>query len=92
MELKVLELPFYHYDCKRIETSPSDYCRGVGFCIPPTWDELYKMWTDKNFTFVEPLYNPESQELNKMVFTPGICGNCELSGTLVKPDFWIDLN
>jgi hypothetical protein len=92
IELKDLQLPFYHYDCRRYETSPSDYCRGVGFCIPPTWDELYKMWTAKNFTFIEPLYKPESQELSKIVFTPGICGNCELTGTVVKPDFWVDLN
>ncbi len=92
MELKALDLPFFHYDCKRYETSPSDYCRGVNFCMPPTWDELYTMWTDKGYTFIEALFVPETQKLLKLVFAPGICGNCELTGTLVKPDFWVDLN
>ncbi|MCX6321502.1 MAG: DUF4249 family protein [Bacteroidia bacterium] len=29
---------------------------------------------------------------NSVVFTSRICSDCELSGTLIKPDFWIDLN
>ena len=92
MELKKLNLPLFQYDCTRIETAPGDYCRGVQFCIPPTFTELYKMWTNAKFVFVEPVYLPETKELAKLVFATPVCADCELSGTLMKPDFWIDLN
>jgi hypothetical protein len=92
-ELKVLDLPLFHYDCVRYQTEPADYCRGGGYCIPPTWDELNKMWEDAEFTFVEPLYSdPITGKLGKLVFTRPECAICELSGTSTEPDFWIDLN
>jgi hypothetical protein len=92
MELKDLDLPFYHYDCKRIETSPSDFCRGVRYCVPPTWDELYQMWTGAHYNFMEAIYISESTKLSKLVFAPGVCSDCELTGSIIKPAFWIDLN
>lgn len=91
-ELLPLNLPLYHYDCERIQTEPSDYCRGGGYCIPPTWDELNRMWTDKHFTFVEPYYSdPIRKKLGKLIFTTPECAECELTGTSIKPDFWVDL-
>ena len=91
-ELTKLNLPLFHYDCTRIEIAPGDYCKNVSFCVPPTFDELYKMWTDAKFTFIEPVYNPETRKLIKLVFATDICSDCKLTGTLVKPDFWIDQN
>jgi hypothetical protein len=91
-ELLNLNLPLFQYDCTRIETSPDDYCRNVSFCKPPTWDELYKMWTSAQFVFIEALLEPVTMKLLKMVFSPPECAKCELTGTTVKPDFWIDKN
>ena len=95
-ELTKLNLPFYHYDCARIETSPDDYCKGFGkgtsSCIPPTWNELYRMWTSAKFVLVEPVYIPDTKKLFKLVFTTPECADCEYTGTFEKPNFWIDLN
>jgi hypothetical protein len=90
MELKGFNLPLFHYDCVRIETAPGDYA--CPFCTLPTFDELYQMWDYLHYVFVEPVYNPETRQLLKLVFATPICSDCELSGTLTKPDFWIDLN
>ncbi|MCX6321504.1 MAG: DUF4249 domain-containing protein [Bacteroidia bacterium] len=89
MELTKLNLPLFHYGCARIETAPEDYA--CQFCVPPTWDELYKMWSDAKFIFIEPFYDPVTRKLRKLVFATGICSDCELTGTLVKPEYWIDL-
>ena len=92
-ELLKLNLPLYHYNCTRYTTSPGDYCRGGGWgCIPPTWNELYKMWIDKHFIFIEPEYIPETKNLSKYVFAMPTCTDCEISGTRVQPAFWVDLN
>jgi Domain of unknown function (DUF4249) len=91
-ELTKLNLPLYHYDCVRIEISPGDYCKNLSYCIPPTFDQLYKMWTDAKYVFIEPVYSPGTQILQAMIFAPSVCADCEYSGTSRKPDFWIDLN
>jgi hypothetical protein len=92
-DLLNLNLPFFHYDCVRYETKPSDYCPGgTKGCIPPTWDELYKMWTKAQFIFIEPYIDPETKKLAEFIFASAICSDCEITGTLVKPSFWIDLN
>jgi hypothetical protein len=89
-ELSVLNLPIFHYKCTRIETSPEDYA--CQFCVPLTWDEVYQMWHDAKFTFIEPYYISDPKVLKKLVFATDICSNCELTGTITKPDFWIDMN
>jgi hypothetical protein len=90
MELKKLDLPLFHYDCVRIETRPLDY--PCNFCSLPTFDELYEMWTDAKYVFIEPVSDPETRELLKLVFTTRSCSDCEMTGTLKKPDFWVDIN
>jgi len=91
LELLKLNLPLFHYDCTRFETAPEDYCsKGSKGC--PTWDELYQMWTGAQFIFIEPDYIPDTRNLRHLIFATGLCSNCELTGTLVKPPFWIDLN
>ena len=91
-ELAKLNLPLYHYDCARIEVAPGDYCQNVYKCIPPTFAQLYKMYTNAKYIFIEPVYSPGTQVLQALVFATRICADCEYSGTSRKPDFWIDLN
>jgi hypothetical protein len=91
MESVELNLPFYHYDCKRIEASPADYA--CSYCPPVTIGEIIKIFgTNPNYSFVEPVFNSGSNIPVKLVFSTRICSDCEMAGTLQKPDFWVDLN
>jgi hypothetical protein len=89
MELLKFNLPLYHYPCKRIESAPEDYA--CQFCVPPTWDELNIMWTDAGYIFVEPEFISGTTKLRHLVFTTPVCADCSLSGTTVKPDFWVEV-
>ena len=83
-----LKLPFFHNQlCERIEKSPSD------FLFPLTWDEIYEMYCiSSDYIFVEPKYNSDNFELDKLVFARPECTDCEFLGTKIKPNFWFDLN
>ncbi len=86
-----LKLPFYHSnECERIEKSPAEYSTEFG---PPfTFDDLYAMFCIKSdYSFVEPSYNEETHQVDKLVFTKSECANCELTGVSAKPDFWVDM-
>jgi hypothetical protein len=88
-----LGLPLYHYppSCDLIESSPADYASQFG--PQPTFDELYQMWTANHFyNFIEPIYDPKSGKLSKLVFSTVSCSDCDLSETIDKPDYWIDMN
>jgi Domain of unknown function (DUF4249) len=87
-----MHLPFYHSDqCERIEKSPGEYSNPFG--PPVTFDDLYAMFCiTSKYTFIEPMYSPETTKLDKLVFAKPECTNCGLTGTMTKPDFWIDLN
>ena len=88
-----MNLPNYRYPCKRIEMAPKDYPRPSPYAIPMTWDELYSMYCiSSSYYFVEPRYAPGTTSLEKLVFTEPECANCELTGTRIKPDFWVDMN
>jgi hypothetical protein len=85
-----LGLPFYIYPCKRIEMAPKDYPISR-YSVPLTWDDLYNMYcVTSDYYFVEPKYIPGTTRLDKMVFAKPECANCELTGTSVKPAFWVD--
>jgi hypothetical protein len=58
-----------------------------------TFNDVYNMY-DANpyYSFVEPIYDPDTKKLLKIVFTTRACSDCEMTGTIVKPDFWKDLN
>ena len=81
-----MHLPFYHENkCKIIKDGPE--VGGIPF------DELYRIYcVTSDYEFVGPEYNPESGGLEFLVFTRPECANCELTGTMKKPDFWIDQN
>ena len=85
-------LPFFHNDqCERIEASPSEYSTPYG--PPVTFDDLYSMFCiTSTYVFVEPIYDPATFTLSRLVFSKPECANCELTGISSKPDFWIDLN
>lgn len=91
-DVVVLNLQFYRYPCKRIEMAPKDYPRSVW--LPPlTFDELYDMYCKTGgYYFIEPKYVPGTNELEKLVFSSSECADCELTGTMTKPDFWVDIN
>jgi hypothetical protein len=81
-----MHLPFYHANqCQRIEDGPE--IGGIPF------DELYRIYcVTSDYEFIEPEYNPETGGLEFLVFARPECANCELTGTMTKPDFWIDQN
>jgi hypothetical protein len=55
----------------------------------PNWDKVYNYYIRSGFTFVRPVFRPGG--LSAMMFVTPLCGDCTLSGTLNKPDFWVDL-
>jgi hypothetical protein len=90
-EIVGMNLPYYNYPCERIEAKPSDYQTALGPLI--TWDFVYALFcVTSDYYFVEPEYFNGTNNLEKMVFARPECADCELSGTITKPDFWVDLN
>jgi hypothetical protein len=90
-EIKDLNLPLYHYQCKRVEAKPADYQAALGPLI--TWDFVYALFcVSSDYYFVEPVYTNGTNDLEEMVFARPECANCELTGTSKKPDFWVDIN
>jgi hypothetical protein len=93
-ELFNLYLPPFRSTCERIVKEPADYPTGPAE-PPTTWAVLYSMFCIKStYYFVEPQYAygiPSIKNLSKMVFAKPECADCELSGTSIKPDFWVDL-
>jgi Domain of unknown function (DUF4249) len=91
-EVVRLHLPFFHYDqCERIEKSPGDFPWPAN-SPPLNWNDIYEMYVkSSDYVFIEPLYNSQTGVLEKLVFTKPECADCSLTGTIAKPDFWIDL-
>jgi len=90
-EIAGLELPYYHYKCERVETCPTDPI-WVMHNPPLTFDQLYERYTNFGYIFIEPRYFEGSTELDKIIFTlKPECSDCELTGSLTKPDFWQDM-
>ena len=92
-ELDDLNLPYFQPDCIRYVVNPLDFHVPGSMTPVMTWGELYHMFVDEGeFAFVEPLYNAATNELEDLAFVSTICSDCELTGSLTKPDWWIDLN
>lgn len=88
-DLAGLNLPFFVYPCERIEASPKENPWNQ-FKPPLTFDEIYKALTTSGYYFVEPKYSQTGFLLDAMVFTKPECADCEITGTVTKPEFWID--
>jgi hypothetical protein len=90
-ELYGLNLPLYSYPCTSIEKDPVDFIVPDGPIV--TWYDVYSFFCiTSTYYFVEPKYLPSSDQLSKFVFTTPECADCELTGNLKKPDFWVDIN
>jgi hypothetical protein len=91
-EIVGMNLPIYQYQCERLVKDPTDIPHGYE-SPPPTWDELYSMYCiTSDYYFVEPQYSGGTNNLEKMVFARPECADCTITGTITKPDFWVDLN
>ena len=83
-DVALMGLPFYSYPCVTLKLD-------LSWC-PCTWDDLYwHLCIANDYTFTEPIFLHVSDVLMYLVFTRPECANCELTGTSIKPDFWIDL-
>lgn len=86
-----LNLPYYLSPCVTIERSPADLQVPNGPIM--TWCDVYETFgTTTKYSLVDAKFINLTNILTKMVFTTPECGNCELTGTRKKPDFWVDLN
>ncbi len=88
-EIKGMGLPNYHYPCNRVVigcVNPfiDDYC--------DEFNNIYQQYCIRNdYYFIEPLFKFGSL-LDKLVFVNPECANCQLTGSIKRPDFWIDVN
>jgi hypothetical protein len=90
-EVGELNLPYYLNPCVTIEKSPADLQVPNGPVM--TWYDVYQTFAgSKKYSLVDAKFINLTNILTKMVFTIPECGNCELTGTSKKPDFWVDLN
>lgn len=88
-EVSALDLPFYLYDCERIEKGEIDYpstTPGAQY----TFDEINQGFLNSGYTFIKPVYNNEG-ELFRLVFVRPFCAECTVSGSMTKPPFWVDI-
>lgn len=87
-----LDLPYYHYNCTRYEVNPLDFHVEGSMAPVMTWDELYNMFVGADqYMFIEPIYDPKTHQLIDLAFTERECSDCELTGSSLKPEWWIDL-
>ncbi len=84
-EIEALALPPYQYACEMIVKGPQDYPPSEK---PVTFDRIYQMYTMQGYNFVAPQY---AGYLDRLVFVDPYCSDCTSSGSLEKPDFWVDL-
>lgn len=92
-ETKALGVPAFKYDCIERAVSPDDYFYPGSQGSPPTWDEVYEMFMKVGgFVFIKPIFLGLSTEvIQKLVFTTEECSDCEKTGTVKQPDFWVNL-
>lgn len=87
-DVRDLEIKLYRYPCALIFSSPVDF----PFSVPPmTFNNIYTFYTSLNLSFVSPVSDPATGALESLSFVESFCADCTLTGSLYKPDFWIDL-
>lgn len=91
-EISSLGLPFYRYQCEKVEIGPVDFPPVPGMeSHPPSFNDLYSGYINANYVFIYPLYDNKGKLL-RLAFVLPFCADCTLSGSLNKPDFWVDLD
>ena len=90
-EVAELNVPRFQYTCATIALGPVDFPPPPSPAAPPppTFDEIYTMYIRAGYTFAQPLFN-DNGELLRLLFVAPLCADCSLSGSLTKPDFWVD--
>lgn len=90
-DVALMGLHFYSNTCKTWQYNPLDFetkCR----CPPKTWDDVYwYLSIQSDYTFVRPIYFYADSLLVKMEFTRPECGNCEVTGSRARTDFWNEI-
>jgi hypothetical protein len=88
-EIASLDLPFYMYDCERIEKGEVDYPppgMGKGY----TFNDINANFLNSGYTFIGPIYNQDG-ELFRLIFVRPFCAECTVNGSMTKPSFWVDI-
>ena len=85
-----LDLPLYRYYCEMFEKGVIDYPPPKPPDTGVWWDDIYYGFTNSGFIFTKPTFT-EDGKLLRLVFARPFCTDCTLSGSLNKPDFWVDL-
>lgn len=89
-QIEGMFLPEYRYKCGKVEKGPVDYIDPVLGGPLPSLDQIHGWYTSAGLTFIWPLFYPGANA--RLVFVDPLCADCTLRGSLIKPDFWIDLN
>jgi uncharacterized protein DUF4249 len=90
IDISEYNLPFFNYNCNRLEIGENDYPPPITPSAKVTFNKIYTYFVGPDYEFVEPIYN-NNKELSKLVFAKPICTDCTINGSLTKPDFWVDL-
>jgi hypothetical protein len=83
-EITAMGLQPYHYSCDMVMVGPQDYLGTM------TFDRIYHNYTQIGYNFVAPQYL-FSTVLDRLMFLDKNCSDCTRTGSLNKPDFWVDL-
>lgn len=90
-DVALMGLHFYSPPCKIWQFSPMDFETNC-HCPPKTWDDVYwYLSIVSDYTFVRPIYFYVDTVLVKLEFTRPECGNCELTGSRTRTDFWNEI-
>jgi hypothetical protein len=54
-------------------------------------DNIYSHYTFEGYEFIEPVWDLR-MNLQKLAFAKPLCSVCTFSGSITKPDFWVDLD
>jgi len=87
-DVRNLGIKLYRYPCELIFASPADFVNSVP---PMTFNMVYSYYTSLNLTFIGPQRDEMTQALKALIFVDNYCADCTMTGSLHKPDFWIDL-
>jgi len=87
-DVRNLNIKLYRYPCDLIFASPADFVNAVP---PMTFNTVYSYYTSLNLTFIGPQRDEMTQALKALIFVDNYCADCTMTGSLNKPDFWIDL-
>ncbi len=84
-DARAMGLKPYQYTCDVVLKGPQDYALYMPFY------RIFRLYTSPhlNYNFVAPLYDNEKR-LSRLMFVDKYCSDCTMSGSTLKPDFWVD--